>query len=82
VTEVGGSSGDAVTAGVYAVSQNARSIEPPLPLGRLRDFLAWLCASGHPMAAVSIPRVVDVDRPEDLRLAEELARESSHERVR
>jgi glucose-1-phosphate thymidylyltransferase len=82
VTEVGGSAGDAVTAGIYAVSQEARDIEPPLGLGRLRDFLAWLCASGHPMAAVSIPRVVDVDRPEDLHLAEQLARESSHERVR
>ena len=81
VTEVGGSSGDAVTAGIYAISQNARDLEPPPGLERLRDFLAWLCASGHPMSAVSIPRVVDVDRPEDLRLAEELARDSARETV-
>jgi NDP-sugar pyrophosphorylase family protein len=81
VTEVGGSSGDAVTAGMYAVSQDARDLEPPPGRERLRDFLAWLCASGHPMSAVSIPRVVDVDTPEDLRLAEELARDSAHETV-
>ena len=81
VTEVGGSSGDGVTAGIYAVSQNVRGLAPPPRLERLRDYLAWLCASGHPMSAISIPRVVDVDRPEDLRLAEELARESAQERA-
>ena len=81
VTEIGGSAGDAVTAGIYAVSQQARNLEAPRRLERLRDFLAWLCAQGHPISAVSIPRVVDVDRPEDLRLAEELARDFAQERV-
>jgi glycosyltransferase A (GT-A) superfamily protein (DUF2064 family) len=34
------------------------------------------------MSAVAIPRVIDVDRPEDLRLAEEMAREAAGARVR
>ena len=72
VTEVGGSAGDAVTAGFYAVSERARRLAPPGSLGRLREYLAWLCESGEPLRAVSIAKAVDVDRPEDVRLAEEL----------
>jgi NDP-sugar pyrophosphorylase family protein len=82
VTGVGGSSGDAVTAGIYLVAPGVRNLRPPAALGRLRELLSWLCASGHPMSAVSIPRVIDVDRPEDLRLAEEMAREAAGVRAR
>ena len=42
--------------------------------GRLRDFLISLFSSGEPMRAVSLPKVVDVDREADVRCAEELAR--------
>ncbi len=72
VTGIGGSAGDAVTAGFYAVSERARRLEPPASLGRLREYLGWLCESGEPIRAVSIAKAVDVDRPEDVRLAEEL----------
>jgi NDP-sugar pyrophosphorylase family protein len=72
VTEIGGSDGDAVTAGFYVLSERARGLEPPAGLGRLREYLAWLCASGEPIRAVTIERAVDIDRPEDVRLAEEL----------
>ena len=72
VTAIGGSSGDSVTAGFYVVSERARGLEPPASLGRLRDYLAWLCAAGEPIRAVTIERAVDIDRPEDIRLAEEL----------
>jgi NDP-sugar pyrophosphorylase family protein len=72
VTEIGGPSGDAVTAGFYVLSPHARSLEPPAGLGRLREYLAWLCASGEPIRAVTIEKAVDVDRPEDIRLAEAL----------
>jgi NDP-sugar pyrophosphorylase family protein len=82
VTRVGGSSGDGVTAGIYVFASGVQDLRPPAGLERLRDFLAWLCASGHAMSAVSIPRVIDVDRPEDLRLAEEMAREGTGARAR
>jgi NDP-sugar pyrophosphorylase family protein len=77
VTQVGGTSGDAVTAGIYVVAPRVRDLRPPESLGRLREFLAWLCDQRHELHALSIPRVVDVDRPEDVRLAEEMARETS-----
>lgn len=73
VARIGGDSGDTVTAGLYLLSARARSLTPPESLPRLRDFLAWLCASGEPVASVSIAKVVDVDRPEDLEMARELA---------
>ncbi|HYB53352.1 MAG TPA: hypothetical protein VEG84_05775, partial [Thermoanaerobaculia bacterium] len=77
VTRVGGTCGDAVTAGIYAVAPRVRDLRPPENLGRLREFLSWLCDQRHELRALSIPRVVDVDRPEDVRLAEEMARETS-----
>jgi NDP-sugar pyrophosphorylase family protein len=76
VTRVGGSSGDAVTAGIYVVAPQVRRLEPPPDVGRLREFLSWLCREGHDMRIVSIPKVIDVDRPEDVRMAEEMAREA------
>jgi NDP-sugar pyrophosphorylase family protein len=74
VTVVGGSRGDAVTAGIYVVPERVRRLQAPPDLGRLRDFLSWLARSGEPMEAVRIRKVVDVDRVEDLAEAEELAR--------
>jgi hypothetical protein len=61
-----------VTAGFYVVSESARRLAPPTSLGRLREYLAWLCESGEPIRAFSIETAVDVDRPEDVRLAETL----------
>ena len=72
VTGIGGHSGDAVTAGFYVLSPRARALAPPAHLGRLREYLAWLCASGEPVRAVTIERVVDIDRPADVALAAEL----------
>jgi NDP-sugar pyrophosphorylase family protein len=73
VTVVGGASGDAVTAGIYVFPEKVRGLGIPASLGRLRDFLAWLAKSGEPIEAVDIPKVVDVDRAEDLAEAEQLA---------
>ena len=73
VSAVGGSKGDAVTAGIYVFPEKVRSLGIPRELGRLRDFLAWLARSGAPIQAVEIEKVVDVDRAEDLAVAEELA---------
>jgi NDP-sugar pyrophosphorylase family protein len=73
VSVVGGASGDAVTAGIYVFPEKVRRRSIPTGLGRLRDFLAWLSQSSEPIEAVEIDKVVDVDRPEDLLAAEELA---------
>jgi NDP-sugar pyrophosphorylase family protein len=72
VTAIGGPAGDAVTAGFYALSERARARTPPASLGRLREYLGWLCDSGEPIRAVAIAKAVDVDRPEDIALAESL----------
>lgn len=77
VTVVGGASGDAVTAGIYVFPEKVRQLRIPSSLGRLREFLAWLAKSGEPIEAVNIPKVVDVDRAEDLAVAEEMATETA-----
>jgi len=73
VTALGIESPALVTAGVYLVSERARRLEPPPRLGRLREHLAWLLDSGEPMYGDVIETVVDVDRAEDVALAEALA---------
>jgi NDP-sugar pyrophosphorylase family protein len=73
VTALGVESPALVTAGVYLDSERARRLEPPPRLGRLREHLAWLLDSGEPMYGDVIETVVDVDRPEDVALAEALA---------
>jgi NDP-sugar pyrophosphorylase family protein len=73
VSAIGGSRGDAVTAGIYVVPDAVRTLHPPAHLGRLREFLAWLASGNHPIEALEIEKVVDVDRPEDVAAAEELA---------
>ncbi len=73
ITALGGEKGDVVTAGMYAFPERVRKLRPPENIGRLREFLSWLARSGETLLAFSIPAVVDVDRPEDLALAEELA---------
>ena len=73
VMRVGGSSGDAVTAGLYLMPEALRRQVPPAHLGRLREYLAWLVERGEPMYAETIETVVDVDRASDVALAESLA---------
>ncbi|MBI3989079.1 MAG: NTP transferase domain-containing protein [candidate division NC10 bacterium] len=78
VTAIGGSSGEVVTAGLYLVSGTIfAEAPPPSTLGALRDFLMWLVARGHPVYGVVVDQVIDVDRAEDLRLAEGLARDEA-----
>jgi NDP-sugar pyrophosphorylase family protein len=70
VLRVGGARGDAVTAGLYLVSPRARALARTPGLGRLREYLAWLVEAGEPVYAETMPDVVDVDRAEDVALAE------------
>jgi NDP-sugar pyrophosphorylase family protein len=78
VRSVGGSSGDAVTAGIYVFPERVRKMGIPDSLGRLRDFLAALAKEGEAIESVEIPKVVDIDRPSDLEEAEALAREDAY----
>jgi NDP-sugar pyrophosphorylase family protein len=73
VTEIGGASGDAVTAGMYVFPERVRNLPAPSTLGRLREYLAWLVERGETVRGISIKEVVDVDRASDIRLAEALA---------
>ncbi len=70
---IGGSSGDAVTAGFYLVPECLRHRAPPSGPGRLREYLAWLVEQGEPVYAETIETIVDVDRTSDVALAESLA---------
>jgi NDP-sugar pyrophosphorylase family protein len=75
VTRLGGSSGDAVTAGMYVFAERVRALSPPPDLARLRELLAWLVEIGEPVRAISIPKVVDVDRGTDVAAASAMAQE-------
>lgn len=70
VYALGGGAGTFVTAGFYLVPERIRRMARPLALPRLRDFLGWLVAQGEPVYAEVIDTVVDVDRPEDIAMAE------------
>ncbi len=69
VTEIGGASGDAVTAGMYVFPERVRDLTAPAALGRLREYLAWLVERGETVRGIGIAAVVDVDRESDIALA-------------
>lgn len=73
VIALGGGSGRLVTAGMYLVSPRVRGTPPPPGLGRLREYLTWLWRNGEPLCGEVVETVVDVDRAEDVALAEALA---------
>ncbi len=73
ITALGERSGTLVTAGIYLVSSRVRRTPPPAGLGRLREYLGWLHRSGEPLYGEVMQTVVDVDRAEDVALAEALA---------
>lgn len=77
VTRLGGSAGDMVTAGMYLVPAWIATLSPPPGLASLRDFLVWLVERGEAVYGVAIESVVDVDRAEDVALAEAMARRIS-----
>ena len=78
ITALGGDAPTLVTAGFYLLSERVRRLEPPPGrASRLREHLAWLVESGEPMYGDVIETVVDVDRAEDVALAEALAARAS-----
>ena len=74
IRDLGGASGNVVTAGMYVVPERVRALAPPAGLGRLREFLAWLVRRGEMVYGVTIDTVVDVDRAADIELAESMVR--------
>ena len=70
ISGLGGNAGNAVTAGMYIVPEHVRKLSMPGELGRLRDFLAWLVRQDEPVYGVLLGEIVDVDRAEDVALAE------------
>jgi NDP-sugar pyrophosphorylase family protein len=74
IRSLGADAGNVVTAGLYLVPERVRALVPPPGLGRLREFLAWLVTRGEMVYGETIDRVVDVDRPVDVSLAESIAR--------
>ena len=55
-----------MTAGIYVFPEKVRARLARPMLGRLREYLAWLARGDHPIEAVEIEKVVDVDRAEDV----------------
>jgi NDP-sugar pyrophosphorylase family protein len=72
VKSLGNDTGTMVTAGMYLVPERVRQLSVPKELNRLRDFLGWLVTIGEPVFGTPIETVVDVDRGEDVPLAEAL----------
>jgi len=59
------------TCGLYYLTTSvARSLPPAAAYGRLRDYLQALAAEGR-TAGVVLSKTLDVDRPEDVRQAED-----------
>ena len=72
-----GHRGDAgfVTGGVYWFGPAARAAAMEAiasGVERMRGFLAFLVDAGHPVRAVSVERIIDVDRRHDLDMARAL----------
>lgn len=72
ICDLGGASGSHVTAGLYALPAQ-HSMECAREFERLRAYLAWLVATGRNVRGLVVPRVVDVDRIEDIAAAERMA---------
>ena len=61
-----------VTGGVYGLGPVARTLARALVnrgRGRVRTLLAAMIDEGLCVTAIEVPRVVDVDRPEDIEAA-------------
>ncbi len=61
-----------VTGGVYAFAPGVRALAREAVdagVARMRNFLARLVDQGHAVAAVAVPRIIDLDRVSDLEAA-------------
>lgn len=72
VRNLGDSRCGLVTAGLYALPAQ-RPAGPGAGFERLRDYLAWLVAEGHPVYGIALGPVFDIDRGSDIAAAEQAA---------
>ena len=72
IKKLGDSNSGLVTAGLYVLPAR-RPVEPAAGFARLRDYLGWLVASGHPVYGVVLAQVFDIDRAHDIAAAERAA---------
>ncbi len=70
IRAIGGTDGDAVTCGVYLIPQNMRKLRQEMAYPALRAFLSHLFHKGIGFWGVDMGKVIDVDRPEDIKEAE------------
>jgi NDP-sugar pyrophosphorylase family protein len=67
-----------VTSGIYycapCVSTACATLTPGR-LGALREFLAWLLQQGYWLQGYLAPTMIDVDRPQDIAVAEQFLRD-------
>ena len=67
-----------VTSGFYACAPSVSAACASLAPGRvsaLREFLGWLLQQGYWLQGYLAPKMVDVDRPQDIAVAEQFVRE-------
>ncbi len=69
IRRLGGEPAAHVTAGLYVLPAS-RPPQAGRNFARLRDYLGWLVAGGHPVYGLVLPQVFDVDRPWDIAQAE------------
>jgi len=63
------------TCGLYALRRSTALDMPPAPTyARLRDYWAALVESGSPVRGMVLGKTIDVDRPQDLGIAEAAVR--------
>ena len=69
VVRLGGAPAAHVTAGLYVLPAEHR-LPSSASFGRLREYLGWLVGQGRPVLGIALSQVFDVDRPEDVAMAE------------
>jgi NDP-sugar pyrophosphorylase family protein len=79
ITAIGTAAADSplITAGLYLLTPRIfDEIAAARAAGysALRVFLSHLCEHGYRLVAIPVPKTVDVDRPEDIAVAEDLIR--------
>ena len=72
IDSLGMSSGKFATAGFYNVPDDIFHQKPDREIASLRVFLKWLLDKGVPAYGVPLSKVVDVDVPKDIAIAEKL----------
>jgi hypothetical protein len=72
IKKLGDNNSGLVTAGLYVLPAR-RPVEPAAGFARLRDYLGWLVASGHPVYGIVLAQVFDIDRAHDIAAAERAA---------